>query len=76
MLGFTEIIVTLQIERFLDLLKGINDLVFLLLILREVKSLIAVPVDIPLRPVLIDMLTFPDVETAVIVLRVISAVPS
>ena len=74
MLAFAEIIVTLRIKSTLDLLEGINDPVFLFLILRKVKSLIAVPVDILLCPVLIDVFTVGDVETAVIVLRVISAV--
>ena len=74
MLTLAEIIVTLRIKSTLDLLEGINDPVFLFLILRKVKSLIAVPVDILLCPVLIDVFTVRDVETRSLLLRIISAV--
>ena len=74
MLSFAVIEIVFQIVSPLDLLKGINDFVLLFLISGEVESLIAVPVDVVLRPVRVDMLTVPDVKTAVIVLRVISAV--
>ena len=74
MLAFAEIIVTFRIKSTLDMLEGINDPVFLFLIFRKVKSLIAVPVDILLRPILINVFTVGNVKTAVIVLRIISAV--
>ena len=71
-LCFAVIEVMLQIINTLDLLKGINNLIFLFLIRGKVKPLIAVPVDILLGPVLIDMLTVRDIETAVIVFWIIS----
>lgn len=57
-----------------DLLERVNDPVFLFPIRRNAKSLIAVPVHVLLCPLLIDMVTVPDVEAALIVFRVISAV--
>ena len=74
MLSFTEIIVAFRIESPLDLLKGIHDFVFLFLIFRKVKSLITVPVHVLLCTLLIDMLTVGDIESSVIVLRIVSSV--
>ena len=74
MLAFAVIEIMIQIISTLDLLEGINYLVFLLLISWKVKSLIAIPVDIPLCPVLIDMVTVGDIEAAIIVFWVISAI--
>ena len=74
MLSFTKIIVAVSVESSLNLLKGINDPVFLFLISGEVKPLVAVPIDIPLCPFLIDVLTVRDIETAVIVLWIVSSV--
>ena len=42
MLRFTEITIMLRIESPLDLLKGVNDSILLLLIYRKMKSLVAV----------------------------------
>ena len=53
MLASAEIIVAFRIKSTLDLLKGINNPVFLFLILREVKSLITVPIHILLCPCLL-----------------------
>ena len=74
MLCFAEIVISLGIKSLLDLLERISDLVFLILILRKVISLIAVPVDILLRTFLIDVVTVGDIELAVIVLRIVSSV--
>ena len=76
MLCFAEIVITLGVKSLFDLLKGISDPVFLFMILRKVKSLIAVPVDILLRPFLIDVVTVGNIELTVIVLRIVSSVLS
>jgi hypothetical protein len=57
MLRFTEITIMLRIESPLDLLKGVNDSILLLLIYRKMKSLVAVPVDILFRTFLVDVFT-------------------
>ena len=74
MLSFAVIEIVVQIVSPLDLLKGINDPVLLFLIRGKVESLIAVPVDILLCPLLIDMVTVGDIESAVIVFWVIGPV--
>jgi hypothetical protein len=73
-LAFAVIIISLRVESLLDLLKGIRDLILLALIRWSACSLIAVPVDIVLRPLLIDVLTVCDIEAAVIVLWIVSSV--
>ena len=73
-LAFTVIRIVFQIVGLLDLLERVNNPVFLFPVRRKVKSLVAVPVHVLLCPLLVDMVTVPDVESAVIVLRVISAV--
>lgn len=74
MLYFAVIEIVIQIVSPLDLLKGINDPVLLFLIRGKVESLIAVPVDILLYPVLIDMVTVGDIESKVIVFWIIGSV--
>jgi hypothetical protein len=74
MLRFTKIIVAIRIISSLNLFKGIHDIIFLLLIFREMKSLITVPVHVLLRTFLIDMLTVGDIESAVIVFRIVSSI--
>ena len=71
MLAVAVIAVMLMIVSALDLLEGVNDLVFLFLIRGEVISLIAVPVHVLLGSFLIDVVTVPDIEAAVIVLRIV-----
>jgi hypothetical protein len=66
MLRFTEIIIMLRIESPLDLLKGVNDSILLLLIYRKMKSLVAVPVDILFRTFLVDVFTVFQIKPSVV----------
>ena len=74
MLALTVIRIVFQIVGLLDLLERVNNPVFLLPVRRKVKSLIAVPVHVLLCALLIDMLTVGDIESSVIVLRIVSSV--
>ena len=64
---------TFRIKSTLDLLEGINDPVFLFLILRKVKSLIAVPVDILSGPLGVNVFAVLHIEPAVIVTGIVGA---
>ena len=72
MLTVAILTVMLMIVSTLDLLEGISDLFFVCLIRRKPESLIAVPIDVLLRTLLIDVVTVPDIEAAVIVFRIVS----
>ena len=73
MLRFTEIIIMLRIESPLDLLKGVNDSILLLLIYRKMKSLVAVPVDILFRTFLVDVFTVFQIKPSVVMPGIIGS---
>ena len=76
MLAFAVIVISLRVESLLDLLKGIRDLILFSLIHRSAVMLITVPVHISLCAFLIDVVTVVDIEAAVIMLRIVSAILS
>ncbi len=75
MLAVAVLTVMLMIISTLDLLEGISDLILICLIRRKPEPLIAVPVYVLLRTLLIDVITVGDIEAAVIVLWIVGPIP-